>query len=188
MNEHMPAALADIVTPRLVLRLMGREGVEACLAGDLARAEQLLGARIPNVLLDYPSSLGFAKVRLDEDPQYQPWSFRAIILPDDRTMVGHIRFHSRPDPDDLQAYARDAVEFGYRVFPEYRRRGYAAEASDAVMNWARAMFGVRKFIVTVSPDNKPSQAVIARFGFVRIGQQMDEIDGIEDVYLREVAV
>ena len=56
------------------------------------------------------------------------------------------------------------------------------------MNWAQATFGVRKFIVSVSPDNLASLALIARFGFARVGQQIDEIDGIEDIYLREVTV
>jgi hypothetical protein len=40
----------------------------------------------------------------------------------------------------------------------------------------------------VSPENKPSLAVIARFGFTKVGQHVDEIDGIEDIYLGEVPV
>jgi ribosomal-protein-alanine N-acetyltransferase len=178
--------LADIVTPRLILRLMPREAVDATLAGDVAGAAALLGASIPDDLLAHPSSLAFAKVQLDADPHYQPWSMRAIILPADRMMVGHVRFHSRPDPDDLHMFARDAVEFGYRIFPQYRRRGYAVEASGAAMEWARAAFGVRRFIASVSPDNTASLAVIARFGFARTGQQVDETDGVEDVYLRQI--
>jgi hypothetical protein len=70
----MPAPSDDIVTPRLILRLMGRETVDAGLAGDLARAEHLLDAKIPGSLLDHPSSLTHAKARLEADPQYQPWS------------------------------------------------------------------------------------------------------------------
>jgi ribosomal-protein-alanine N-acetyltransferase len=176
----------DVVTPRLILRLMRREGVDAALAGNVGRAEILLDARIPDDLLDHPSSLEFAKAQLDADPQYQPWSIRAIILPADRVMVGHLRFHSQPNPVYLRPFARDAVEFGYRVFPKYQRRGYGAEASGAAMGWAQAAFGVRRFIVSVSPNNTPSLALIARFGFARIGQQVDDVDGPEDIYLREV--
>jgi ribosomal-protein-alanine N-acetyltransferase len=183
----MANPLDDIVTPRLVLRLMRREGVDAVIAGDVARAEMLLGARIPGELLDHPSSWQFAKSQLDADPLYQPWSIRAIILLADKVMIGLIRFHSRPDPDDLRAFARDAVEFGYGIFPEYRRRGYAAEASDAAMDWAQSTFGIRRFVASVSPNNKPSLALITRFGFVRVGQQVDDVDGPEDIYLREVA-
>ncbi len=176
----------DIVAPRLVLRLMQRADVEAVLAGDLQRAGISIGAEIPCDVLDHPSSFAFAKAQLDADPYYQPWSMRAMILPANRTMIGHIRFHSRPSPDYLHTFAPGAVEFGYRVFPKYRQRGYAAEASRAAMDWAQVNFGLRKFIVSVSPGNTPSLALIARFGFARIGQQIDEVDGPEDVYLREV--
>jgi [ribosomal protein S5]-alanine N-acetyltransferase len=98
-------------------------------------------------------------------------------------MVGHIRFHSCPDPDDLHPFARPAVEFGYHVFSQYRGRGYATEAAQAVMDWAWATFGIRHFIVCVAPDNGASLAVIAHLGFARIGQHVDETDGIEHIYL-----
>ena len=32
-------------------------------------------------------------------------------------MVGHVRFHSRPDPDYLAPYVRHAVEYGYVILP-----------------------------------------------------------------------
>jgi hypothetical protein len=35
----------DIVTPRLLLRLMEREVIDSCLAGDLQRAERLLDTK-----------------------------------------------------------------------------------------------------------------------------------------------
>ena len=113
---------------------------------------------------------------------------RALILPEAQAMVGHIRFHSRPDPDDLRPLAREAVEFGYNVFQPYRRRGYATEAAGAAMDWARAFFGVRRFVVSVSPDNTASLGVAARLGFSKVGQHIDEIDGVEDIYLRDVAM
>jgi RimJ/RimL family protein N-acetyltransferase len=178
----------DIPTSRLVLRLMEREAVDACLAGDLQRAEHLLGVGIPTELLDSLTALKYAQAQLDADPQYRPWSVRAIVLSAARTMVGHIRFHSRPDPDYLRPFASAAVEFGYRVFPTYRRHGYATEAAGAVMDWAQAAFGIGRFIVCVSPDNTASLALSARFGFTKIGQHVDETDGIEHVYLRTVAM
>jgi RimJ/RimL family protein N-acetyltransferase len=173
----------DILTLRLVLRLMEREVIDSCLAGDLQRAERLSDTKIPSGLLDEPTALTYARTKLGADPQYRPWSIRAIILPATRTMVGHIRFHSCPDPDYLHPFARPAVEFGYHVFSEYRRRGYATEAAHAVMDWARATFGIRHFIACVAPDNRASLAVIAHLGFARIGQHVDETDGIEHIYL-----
>jgi RimJ/RimL family protein N-acetyltransferase len=88
----------------------------------------------------------------------------------------------------LRPFARAAVEFGYQVFSEYRRRGYATEAARAAMDWAQGSFGVRRFIACVAPDNIASLAVIARLRFVNIGQHVDEADGIEHIYLRESGV
>lgn len=185
---RMLALPDDIQTPRLVLRLIEREAVDACLAGDLQRAEHLLGIRIPGALLDSLTAFKYAQAQLHADPQYRPWSVRAMVLSAARTMVGHIRFHSRPDPDYLRPFVPAAVEFGYSVFPAYRRQGYATEAAGAAMDWAQAAFGIGRFVVCVSPDNTPSLALTARFGFIKIGQHMDETDGIEHIYLRKVAI
>ena len=177
----------DIAAPRLILRLMERETVEACLAGKLTEASRLLDATIPAELLEEPTALRFAKARLDDDPGYGPWSIRAMIHRQERRMVGHIRFHTAPDPDYLHPYARGAVEFGYHVFEGDRRQGYASEAVGAAMDWAKADFGIRRFIVTVSPANAPSLALIARLGFRWIGEHVDGVDGVEHIFLREVA-
>lgn len=175
----------DIQATRLILRLMERETVEACLAGKLTEASRLLDATIPAELLEEPAALSFAKARLDDDPRYGPWSIRAMVHREERRMVGHIRFHTAPDPDYLQPYARGALEFGYHVFEGDRRRGYATEAVGAAMDWAQADFGIRRFIVTVSPDNPPSLSLIAGCGFRKIGEHVDEIDGVEHIFLRE---
>ena len=179
--------LDDIRTPRLVLRLMGEAVTDACLASDLAQAQRMLGAAIPDEVLARLAGLEFNRIRLAEDAQYRPWSMRALIQPESATMVGHIRFHSRPDHADLHSYARDAVEFGYQVFTPYQRRGYATEAARAVMAWARASFGVRRFVATVAPGNEPSLRVIARLGFAQVGSQLDPVDGEEHVFLCTLA-
>ena len=159
--------------------------VDAVLAQDIALVARLVGAVVPPEVLDRPTSFAFAKLRLDEDKLYQPWSARAIVLAGSGTMIGHIRFHSRPDPVDLHPFARDAVEFGYTIFPDYRRQGYAAEASGAMMAWAQAMFGVRNFVATISPNNVASLALIARLGFELVGQVVDEVEGFSEWGSRE---
>ena len=50
------------------------------------------------------------------------------------------------------------------------------------MRWAAERHGVRRFVVSVSPDNLASQRVVAKLGFRKVGQQFDEIDGVEDVF------
>lgn len=96
-------------------------------------------------------------------------------------MIGHIGFHTTPGADYLEPYSPGAVEFGYTVYPAYRRQGYAREAAHARMRWANETHGVTKFVQTISPDNHASQALSAQLGFVPIGSHIDEVDGPEDI-------
>jgi [ribosomal protein S5]-alanine N-acetyltransferase len=177
--------LDDIETARLVLRHLPRQAMEAGLSGDLRTVEIHLDATVAADLADDPAVLRFALAQLAADADYLPWSVRALILKESGEMVGHIRFHSRPDPDYLRPYAEKAVEFGYVVFSAHRRRGYAAEAIDGIIRWAQDEHDIQRFIVTIAPDNVASLRLADRFGFRKIGQHVDEVDGIEGIYLRE---
>ena len=68
------------------------------------------------------------------------------------------------------------------MFTPWRRQGYATEAAKAAMRWAIEHHGVRRFVASVRPDNLPSQRVVAKLGFRKVGQQDDEVDGVEDVF------
>jgi RimJ/RimL family protein N-acetyltransferase len=54
------------------------------------------------------------------------------------------------------------------------------------MDWA-VTHGVRRFVVTVSPDNAPSLALVAKAGFRKIGEHIDDEDGLELILLKEDA-
>ena len=179
--------MEDIETPRLLLRLIAPSAVTAGLSGDRAAIAQSLGASVPADLIEEPDVLHHAAARLAEDVGYLPWSARAILLKGSMQMVGHVRFHSRPDPDYLAPYARQAVEYGYVVFAAHRRHGYAEEALEGLMRWARQTRGVGRFVVTISPDNQPSTQLAAKLGFRRIGEHVDPVDGIEYVYLLDLS-
>ena len=61
------------------------------------------------------------------------------------------------------------------------------QAIDGVMRWAQDEHDIQRFIVTISPDNVASLRLADRFGFRKIGVHVDEVDGIEGIYLREAA-
>jgi len=181
----MPEAINDIITPRLILRLLGDEVTSACLNNDLAAAQQLLHAAIPE---EFFSDLGVLKRDhhlLREDPEYKPWASRGIILKSEKKMIGLIRFHGSPDHDAEKPYMKGAVELGYRIFSDYRREGYARETILALINWAAEAFSIQRFIASISPENIPSLALARSFGFIKVDEVMDEIDGPEHVYLLE---
>ena len=125
--------------------------------------------------------------RLTDEPEVQPWLARAMVRREDRRMIGHAGFHGRPGMAHLQPYAPGGVEMGYTVFTPYRRQGYAAEALEALMGWAAAQ-GVPWFVLSIAPANAASQAIARRFGFVKVGEQIDEIDGVEEVFARRGGV
>ena len=68
------------------------------------------------------------------------------------------------------------------VLPEYQNKGYAKESLHGMWRWALTHPEVKKLRYTVSPENAPSIALIKYFGFNFMGQQMDDIDGPEDIY------
>jgi len=88
--------------------------------------------------------------------------------------VGHIGFHGPP--------ADGMLEMGYTVFPRYRRQGLAIEAAQAMMDWASMQTPVQRFRVSIAPDNEASLAMAAKMGFKQVGEQIDDVEGLEYVF------
>ncbi|WP_395744776.1 GNAT family N-acetyltransferase [Prosthecobacter sp.] len=174
-----------IQSERLDLVPLSPEFMRASLRQDLAAAQQQLPARLP---AEWPGDAGGLLAlrlgQLEADPSYQPWCLRGMCLREAGLMVGYIGFHTAPGAAYLQPYSPRAVEFGFTVFPSFRRHGYAREASQALMNWAHHCHGVSEFILTISPQNTASYALAAQLGFVRIASHIDEVDGLEDILER----
>ncbi len=181
----MPEITTTIHTERLDLLLMTPALYDAALRDDRAVAAQLLGVPIPAEW--WPLS-PHKQMRLEQvraNPALEPWLERAIVLRATQTMIGSIAFHMAPEPEPVRPLGPGGVEFGYTIFPPFRRQGYATEASRALMNWAQQQ-GVSRFILTISPENQPSLRIAAQLGFVKIGFQIDEEDGLEEIYERSV--
>ena len=171
---------ADVIRcERFDLVLLTPAILEALLAGDDETAASALGAAFPQPgwANEAPYVLRMRLDQLRADPSCAPWLLRAIVAPD-RTMIGHAGFHGPPDEDG-------AVELGYTVFEAFRRQGYASEAATCLMRWAEREQGIHRFRLSVGEANAPSLAMAAKLGFVRTGEQMDEIDGLEYVFERE---
>jgi RimJ/RimL family protein N-acetyltransferase len=174
---------APVQTARLELRPMTPAFLRASLAGRPAEAAGLLGAALP---AEWPGAwagvLRYRLRQLEAEPALQPWLLRAMVLRNEQAMAGHIGFHDAPGAASLADFAPTGVEIGYSVFPAHQRRGYAHEAATGLMNWAGHVHGVTSFVLSISPDNLPSQALAAKLGFVRIGVQIDDEDGVEEVW------
>ncbi len=165
-------------TARLDLHPLPLEVLEALLAGDHARADALVPFRVgPGAFADDAYVLGLRADQLRADPTELPWLYRAGVLRATGEVVARAGFHAPPD-------AEGTVEIGYRVEPAHRRQGLATEIVSALLTWAGSTGAVR-CLGSTSPDNVASRAVLARAGFVRTGEQVDEVDGLEWVFTRE---
>jgi RimJ/RimL family protein N-acetyltransferase len=157
--------------------------LQACLDGDLAAAGTAIGALVPG---DWLESQGVARrwlVRLREVEGAAAWGPHAIVLRNERRMIGHAGFHGPPGEYQLERWAPGGVEMGYTVFAPERRRGYAAESVAGLMDWARGQ-GVTNFVLSIAPANTASRAVATRLGFTGpIDQVIDEVDGPEDIWV-----
>lgn len=167
--------ITDIETERLVLRHMSPAFLSACQLDDVVTAEVEIGLVVPKDWLAEKPLIAMRLQDMAEDPDYAPWSIRAVGLRSEHWMVGHIGFHGRPKDG--------TAELGYTIFDTARRRGFAEEAIRGMLRWA-AENGATRFVLSIAPDNDASQALAAKLGFTRIGTRDDPVDGVEDVLER----
>jgi RimJ/RimL family protein N-acetyltransferase len=171
----------DILTDRLILRLIPYAALMATEAGDIAEAARLLHLKLPNDWLEVAPLARRRLPQLLDEPDYRPWAVRAIALRATGEAIGYINFHEAPAHHEM-AGREACAEFGYTIFETYRRKGYVEEAVRALMAWAKA-HGARHFIFSIAPDNAASQGLARKLGAHKIGVQIDEEDGPEDVLL-----
>ena len=168
-----------LTTARLELHPLPLPVIDAVLEGDLARARTLVPYDITEQTFATDGQvLRFRQRQLQDDPGELPWLYRAAVLRGTREVVARGGFHAPPDADGT-------VEIGYSVQPAHRRQGLATEIATGLIAWAHEQ-GARRCLGSTSPDNAASQAVLARLGFVRTGEQLDEIDGLEWVFTLEL--
>jgi RimJ/RimL family protein N-acetyltransferase len=153
--------------------------MEALARGDVPAAAAEIGASVPDDMPEYLRDfLQYRLAQLAVDPSIRKWLGRAIVWTGDdgsRHVIGSIGFHGPPD-------AQHRLEIGYKVEPALRRQGIAREAVTAMFDWASREHGIRRFVASISPTNEPSLRLAAGFGFEQVGEQMDEIDGLELVF------
>ncbi|GIF21530.1 RimJ/RimL family protein N-acetyltransferase [Actinoplanes tereljensis] len=167
----MPIAVRFVPLPPRAL--------EALLADDLETARTITGVRLTDWFLS-DEITWLWRMRLDQiagDPRAADWIARAAVSVPDEVVVGAGGFHGPPDEAGM-------VEIGYSTDPAHRRRGYARAMVTELLRWAATEPSVRTVRATISPDNKPSLATIAGFGFAHVGEQWDDVDGTELIYER----
>jgi len=174
------AVEAAAAEPRVRLVQLPLPTLTALGDGDLDKANAFAPIRLTPyfILPDQRGTWARRASQVSADPGVADWVTGVIIALDlGGVPVGRAGFHAPPDE-------RGMVEIGYAIDPFYRHRGYARAAFEALLERALFVPSVRVVRVSIAPDNAASMAVVAPFGFVKVGEEWDEDDGLEYVYER----
>ena len=89
--------------------------------------------------------------------------FLAVILKQDHKLIGHLYF------EQLEPKERMTWELGYIFNPKYHRKGYASEASAALVDYAFTHYHAHRIMARCNPENVASWKLLEKIGFTREG-------------------
>jgi RimJ/RimL family protein N-acetyltransferase len=168
---------ARIATPRLELHLICVDDLLSLFDSpeDVSIYEGKSFTNPHRILMDESGPLRWRVPQVKSDPAVNKWFVRWIVEKETQEIVGSTSFHGPPDVQGM-------MEIGLGIHVNFQRRGYATETLTGMWSWVIDQPGVDLLRYTVAPDNEASVAVIKKFGFERVGQQIDPEDGPEDIY------
>ncbi|MSO63624.1 MAG: hypothetical protein CK518_00920 [Actinobacteria bacterium] len=126
-------------------------------------------------LIDNSGPLAWRVPQVKLDSNVNKWFVRWIVLKLSREIIGSTSFHSAPDAEGM-------IEIGLGINQNFASQGYGFEALTGMWSWVCKHPEVKTLRYTVSADNAASIALVDKFGFLHVGQQIDEIDGPEQIY------
>ena len=169
-----------MLTPRLLLIALPGPVIAEVLDGRPGAFRDHVGVEYPD---GWPEKdrhvLELRRRQIHEGADHR-WLLRAVVTRDQPAMVGRIGFHGPPDPDGM-------VEIGYKIDAAHRRRGFGLECARELIESAERLPQVAVVRASIAPGNAPSLRIAERLGFSQIGEQMDEIDGLELVFERRAS-
>ena len=127
------------------------------------------------ILMSQDGPLRWRVPQIKADESVNKWFVRLIVLRSTGVVIGSTSFHGPPDE-------RGMLEIGIGVERIFQRQGFATQALLGMWTWAGAEPGVKVFRYQVGVNNIASQQLIRKMGFTCVGQEVDEIDGLEDIY------
>lgn len=106
--------------------------------------------------------------------QAVPFGKQPVVERSSGTIVGYTGV------DYIDFGGQTWLEWGYRLIPESRGRGYATEASQALLEVARQTYR-GELLAIIHPDNLASQNVCRKLGFA-FWQQAPVEDDLRNLY------
>jgi ribosomal-protein-alanine N-acetyltransferase len=154
---------------------------------DLADAQRLFDVELQDASLhtDKPDTLGERREWLQwaalnpaqlAKLNQPPYGDRAVILKSSGQLIGSCGFVPCLAPfeqlpgfgasGEPENHGKWSPEFGlfYAISPSYRRRGYATEAAQALVEYAFRELHLKRIVATTDNDNAGSMGVMSRLG------------------------
>jgi RimJ/RimL family protein N-acetyltransferase len=113
--------------------------------------------------------------RIAANPELAKYLLRIAVLKSEQTIIASAGFHDGPDINGM-------IEIGFGVDKAYQGKGYGQELLHGMWGWVVHTPEVKTLRYTVSPDNLISQHIIKKLRFNLVGEQIDEEDGLEEIY------
>jgi len=158
---------ANIETERLFLVCLRPEEIEAIFDDDCERASLLTGVSFPQEIRTWGVDWSWHLRALQADFKQLAWRVRVIVDRSSNAVVGSINLKGPPVAGD--------VEIGWGLNADARGKGYATEASAAVIHWVAQHADVIYICTTVPDDNNPSQRVAARLGLIHTDEKRRDL-------------
>ena len=153
-------------TPRLILRQFTEDDVDNLLAldsdadvmrfisGGVASSREAITTKfLPDVLSYYCEydNLGFWAIAKKSSREFIGW---VVLRPESRFKIAKLLNVAEPD----------AMELGYRLRQISWGKGYATEASQALINKVLTSWDAKQIVAWALPENKASIRVMEKLG------------------------
>lgn len=96
--------------------------------------------------------------RLLKSYREQGFGFWLLERREDGELLGMCGLFRRP--------ALDGPDLGYALLAQYEGQGYAREAAEGCIRYAREILGWQQLLAITSPENPRSHALLRKLGFV----------------------
>ena len=128
-------------------------------------------------LVEGPNPLRHRIPRVEQDPTFADIGIILAVTKSDREIIGSAGFHDFPNEQGM-------IEVGYGIVDQKQGQGFGQELLLGMWRMILKRDDVKILRYTVAPDNSPSVHIVEKYGFEKVGEQIDPEDGLELIYER----
>jgi ribosomal-protein-alanine N-acetyltransferase len=122
-----------------------------------------------------PNPIKYRAPKIAINPVLAGYLLRVVVLKSEPIIIASAGFHDGPDQNGM-------IEIGFGVDLKYQNLGYGQEILHGMWSWVVSNPKVKTLRYSVSPDNLISQHIIKKLKFKYVADQIDDEDGVEQIY------